>query len=193
MEKKIIIVDGKGRRVVTEIRRPDPAAVLVIDERVPFVASDREIQILLDLGYVKLDAIYIVDEDDALSPVKEVQTGKKYDVDVSKDRPGWAKTRAQLTAEAALKAKAEAEENAAKAKAEAEAAATAKARATLDAATAEAELKQKAEAAAIQKARDADTAKIAADAKAEAEKVDAEDKAKNLKIAADAKAAAAKG
>jgi len=200
--KTLVVKDGRGRRVVTEIKRPDPEAVLVIDEGKPFDVTDAEIQRLIDLGYFKLESIWLVDGDE-FAAVKEVPAGKVYDVDLKKDRPGWAKTRKQLADEAAAAEKEKANADALAAKAEAEDKANAKTREAEQKAVDEAEAKMKAEAAAAKKIRDADTARIAAEAKADAEKADAADKAKNdveakqkaaeAKAKAQAEAQAAKG
>jgi len=50
---KLTFKDGKGRRVVTEVKRPDPAAVLVLEEEKEYDIEIGELFIVVDLGYVK--------------------------------------------------------------------------------------------------------------------------------------------
>ena len=56
---KIVVKDGKGRRVVTEFRRPDPAAVLIVDEEVEVDVTNAELNLLVTLGYFRLENVVI--------------------------------------------------------------------------------------------------------------------------------------
>lgn len=51
---KFKVKDGKGKRVCTEIKRHDPAAVLVFDENCETEVSNEELHLLVTLGYIEL-------------------------------------------------------------------------------------------------------------------------------------------
>lgn len=69
---KIIVKDGKGRRIVTEIKRPDPIAILILDENVPTEVEVEELHLLITLGYVALPNVKIIDDDGTLVGLKAV-------------------------------------------------------------------------------------------------------------------------
>ena len=54
---KIKVKYCKGKRIVTEIKRPDPAAVLVIDEDKDIEVSTPELFLIVDLKYAEASAI----------------------------------------------------------------------------------------------------------------------------------------
>ena len=50
----ITVSDGKGRRICTEIKRADPAAILVIEEGVAYEVTLEELNTLVTAGYLSL-------------------------------------------------------------------------------------------------------------------------------------------
>ena len=60
---KIKINDGKGKRIVTEIKRPDPKAVLIIEEGQEIELTNAELNTLIVLKYVELQSVSILGED----------------------------------------------------------------------------------------------------------------------------------
>lgn len=57
---KIKVKDGKGKRIVTEIKRPEPQAILVFKEEEEFEVSNEELHTLIELEYVHLRDVNIV-------------------------------------------------------------------------------------------------------------------------------------
>lgn len=56
---KIKVKDGKGKRVCTEIKRPDPEAVLVIEEDKEYTVTNEELNTLVVAGYFDLKDVVI--------------------------------------------------------------------------------------------------------------------------------------
>lgn len=59
---KIKIKDGLGRRICTEVRRPDPQAVLVMEEGVEYEVTNEELHTLLACGYFELKNVQVNDQ-----------------------------------------------------------------------------------------------------------------------------------
>lgn len=60
---KIKVKDGKGKRVVTEIKRPDPQAVLIVEEDKEIEVTNEELNILVVLEYISIGNTVIVGTD----------------------------------------------------------------------------------------------------------------------------------
>lgn len=60
---KLLVKDGLGKRIVTEIKRPDPEAVLILEEDKEIDVTVEELFILVDLEYVKLKHVKVDGQD----------------------------------------------------------------------------------------------------------------------------------
>lgn len=58
----IKVKDGKDFRIVTEIKRPDPQAVLIIKENKEIEVSNEELHTLISLGYVDVKNVTVISE-----------------------------------------------------------------------------------------------------------------------------------
>lgn len=56
---KVKIKDGLGTRIITEVKRPDPQAVLVIEEEKEYEVTLPELHKIVDLKYVKAENILV--------------------------------------------------------------------------------------------------------------------------------------
>lgn len=56
---KIKVKDGLGRRVCTEIKRPDPEAVLVIEEGKEYEVTNEELHTLMLCNYFELKNVEV--------------------------------------------------------------------------------------------------------------------------------------
>lgn len=66
---KIKVKDGKGKRVVTEIKRPDPQAVLVLEEDKEYDVTNEELNLLIECEYVHLRNVTLVGEERQIKAV----------------------------------------------------------------------------------------------------------------------------
>jgi hypothetical protein len=66
---KIKVKDGKGTRIITEIKRPDPQAVLVLKEEIELEVSNSELHTLVELGYVNLVNVELIGSDKQIKNV----------------------------------------------------------------------------------------------------------------------------
>ena len=56
---KLKVKDGKGKRVITEVKRPDPHAVLIIEEEKEVEVSVKDLYVVVTLKYVKVENIVV--------------------------------------------------------------------------------------------------------------------------------------
>lgn len=95
---KVIVKDLKGDRIVTEIKRPDPEAVLVLKEGIEFDLSNIELFRLVHLAYVNIKDVLVDGKKvvsvypDSITFAEEPKTSPEKIVDVPKQKPAQSQS-----------------------------------------------------------------------------------------------------